>query len=236
LVILFPFLISQMAPNPVKRIVKTNFSGHFGSIYCVDYIIDSKGNENLVTGGQDGVVMIWPSENKLRGNKLTGHDRAVTTLKACGPVIVSGSKDHTVRITKPGNRPLVSHLCRGHFGGINSVDAKSNRVASASSDKFVRIWDLTVGKPIVLVKSHSAIVNGVGLNANANFVASCGEDRMIYVSDTRIRLGLNTVATVAQFMAPEGTKPTCVNFRPASDDIVVGFSDGIVSFGFHPRN
>jgi WD40 repeat protein len=61
-----------------------------------------------------------------------------------GTLLVSGSKDRTVRLWTPANGQLIKAL-EGHTAWVQGVTfvAQGTRLASVGADQTVRLWDLT---------------------------------------------------------------------------------------------
>jgi WD40 repeat protein len=215
-----------MNPASKSNIAKADtFFGHSGSVLCVDFCDVKPGVEVIVTGGEDSNIIVWPATSDARSKKLSGHTGPVTALKCHGGRILSASRDRTIRITSSWSssiKPPKSTVVTAHSAPVTCLDITSDKVASGSHDKCVKIYDLPTLKFNRSITAHSGILQGVAFSDDGNLLASVGADRKILVSDLR------THGICADFLAPEGTRGTCVTFAPDSDAFVVGFSDGSV--------
>jgi WD40 repeat protein len=101
--------------------------------------------KSIMAGGQDGLIYHFGLDGKLI-RTLTGHGSTVTGLAfhPTGTVLVSSSKDRTVRLWTPANGQPVK-LLEGHTAWVMGVTfaAHGTRLASVSADHSVRIWDLS---------------------------------------------------------------------------------------------
>ena len=60
-----------------------------------------------------------------------------------------------------------------------------NLVASCSSDNSVKLWNADTGAELWTVKAHSDFVRAVAWSPCGQWLASGGDDKMIYVYDTK---------------------------------------------------
>jgi WD40 repeat protein len=92
------------------------------------------------------------------GEPLTGHAGgvaavAVGALPDGTPVIVSGSKDGTVRVWRLADGAPVGEPLTGHAGLVNAVAVTALPdgtpvIVSGSFDRTVRVWRLADGAPL----------------------------------------------------------------------------------------
>lgn len=105
----------------------------------------SRDSEMLATGGRDGKIKVW----KLKTGKClrrfeAAHAEGVSAVSFSrdGSQILSCSFDATVRVHGLKSGKLLKEF-RGHNGYVNDAMycSDANRIASASSDGAVKLWD-----------------------------------------------------------------------------------------------
>lgn len=65
-----------------------------------------------------------------------------------------------------------------HAAGVAS-SPDGQIIASASSDKTVRLWDVTTGKDMQKLEGHRAGVGGVAFSPNGQVIASASWDKTV---------------------------------------------------------
>ncbi len=118
---------------PVQAQEFTTLKGHGGPVMALD--VSPAGQ--LASASFDNSVGLWPGPVWLEG-----HDAAVTALAyAPGPRLLSGSDDFRVLMWQPdGSAPIELTRHQGKIGGI-AVDSASGRIATASWDGSIRLFD-----------------------------------------------------------------------------------------------
>ena len=78
---------------------------------------------------------------------------------------------------------------RGHTSYVHSVafSADGKRLASASQDQKVKVWDATSGQETLTLKGHTGYVTSVAFSADGNRLASASHDGTVKVWDATPR-------------------------------------------------
>jgi WD40 repeat protein len=101
----------------------------------------SPDDKQLAVGGGDAQIHLFSVPD--------GHGSSVTGLQfhPGGAVLVSSSKDRTLKLWNPANGQALKSL-EGHTAWAQGVTflAKGTRLASVGADQTVRLWDLTEPK------------------------------------------------------------------------------------------
>ncbi len=112
----------------------------------VTALVFSPDGKWLISGGHDHLVKIWDATTGELRKTLKGHTKAVTALAVHpGGTIASSSEDGTVRLWRPTDGTLLQ-VIEEHTDQVRSVafSPDGEVMATASWDKSIRIWDLSL--------------------------------------------------------------------------------------------
>ncbi len=118
-------------------------------------------------------TLVNPGEIHLgRVTVLEGHTHTIWSVVIKDNLIISGSRDNTIKIWD-----IESGLCiktlECHTNYIRSVAIKDNLIISSSYDNTISIWDIDSGMCIKTLESHTTCVMSVFVNDN--LIISCAD-------------------------------------------------------------
>jgi len=189
----------------------------------------------LVSSSSDASVRIWDSEGSCV-HVLRGHTKPVWCCAGLvGPgMVASGSADCLVKIwsldleyggaaSLGGMRPLEMTLA-GHTDSVFSVVAlgHSGRLASASGDRTIRLWEQGDGACLRVLTAHTGSVRSLFFSSSRCRLVSGSWDRQVIV--WRNVLGKEAACVAEQVLLGHTSWVSCV--APTPRGIVSASDDG----------
>jgi WD40 repeat protein len=166
------------------------FPSQLGPVQALAYTADGR----LISGSAKNGAVVWRSgpnwtlartigtgdeKSPLAGRVLALDFSADGKLLATGGGVASRSGE--LKIWRTADSTLAREILPSHsdtvFGLAFSPDGKF--LASASADKFVKVFDVTTGKLFKQLAGHTHYVFGVSWRADGRTLASCGADKVV---------------------------------------------------------
>ncbi|EEH16480.1 hypothetical protein PABG_06567 [Paracoccidioides brasiliensis Pb03] len=164
----------QYTPQAVFRVkavsrCSASISGHGEAILATAFSPAS--SSRMVTGSGDSTARIWDCDTGTPLHTLKGHTSWVLAVSWSpnAQMIATGSMDNTVRLWSPKTGEALGGPLKGHTKWIMSLAwepyhlQKSGvpRLASASKDSTVRIWDVISKRIDAVLTGHKGSVSCV---------------------------------------------------------------------------
>lgn len=228
--------------RPVTRSTAT-LTGHTNSVVAVQFSPDGT---MLASGSGDATVRLWDLATQTPLRTLTGHRDWVLCLawSPDGRHLASGSRDGQVRVWTVatgdctllgGHRDFVTSLAWEPYAALAGSGRRCGaRLASASKDGSVRVWDVAGRTCVVALSGHSQAVQALRW-AGSGYIYTGSRDRTVNVYDgTTGRLvrtlrghghWVNSMSVSTDFVTRTG--PFDHTFKDPKDE-----ADGLLFFPF----
>ena len=170
--------IKQLTPQPALVL---DAGGHTSQVKCLVFTPDG---QQLITASCDKTIRVWDVNTGalvrvLRTPIGSGHigEHFGVALSPDGKTLAIGGYSGLFLIDLPSGRML--HFLVGHSNSVTSLDFSPDgrRLATASGDKTVRIWDVATGQTVRTLTAHTDIVEAVRFSPDGRKVATGGVDK-----------------------------------------------------------
>ncbi len=130
-----------------------------------------------------------------REAEMGNHSRANEVLEKCSAGRRGWEWHYLRQRTRCGLplKNLMGHRDAGKSGGYSVYSPDGSRLASASSDKTVRVWDASSRDSLLTLKGHTDDVNGVAYSPDGSRLASASSDGTVRVWDASSGASLPTL-------------------------------------------
>lgn len=171
-------------------------SGHTGWVKAVAFSPD---NRWLASGGNSGEIKLWDVNT---GREIYGeaHPREIIHTVAFSPEgkwLAAAGTGQVIHLLEPSTKQTRS--LSGHTGEITGIAfiPNSSLLASGSTDKTIRIWDVDKGTLVTTFPELSDQINAIAVNRDGTALAAGTADHKIELikltagagSDSRLLAG-----------------------------------------------
>lgn len=175
-------------------------AGHTGAVFGLEFFPDSK---RLVSVSDDGTMKVWDITAADRNKPIRVYDgmagvRAVA-VDGDGKYLVTGDRAGMVKvwdIAAAGRDPRRTFVHGGTVSAVAFSKGNGNlTVASAGTDKTIRLWDEQNNRPASdPLVGHKGPVYAVSFSVEADVLASAGWDGTIRVWDLKSKTEKRAIA------------------------------------------
>ncbi|MHC5055565.1 MAG: FtsX-like permease family protein [Planctomycetota bacterium] len=200
----------------------------------------SPDGKRFVSGCGDNTVRVWDVAAGAEVLALTRHSASVTTVAFSpdGRSVASGDSDGTVKLWYAHNgelhqlpadsldaapEPPVPLRFTGHSAPVTSTafDPQGLRLASASEDGAVKVWDVSTGAMLLGLAGDGGRVSSIAFGLEGKLLASAGDNGKVHLWDAATG---DEVRTLVGHQAPISS----IAFRPRSSELASGSHDGTI--------
>ena len=147
-------------------------------------------SSRMVTGSGDATARVWDCDTGTPLHTLKGHTSWVLAVSWSpdSGVIATGSMDNSVRLWNPITGKQLGDTMKGHTKWVNSLAWEpyhlqsdgSSRIASASKDATVRVWNTAIQRIEIVLSGHAGSISCVKWGGTG-YIYTASHDKTVKV-------------------------------------------------------
>ncbi|KAG0280977.1 hypothetical protein BGZ95_007652 [Linnemannia exigua] len=132
----------------------------------------------LFSVGMDETIRTWHAETGRVGTVLKSPIGRLRCIALSADMMALGGENGSIQLWSTKGKKSLGPVLYGHTDSVTSVafSANGNWLASSSSDRTVRVWDVSAGALISTLTGHSGGVYKVAFSPNGLQMVSVGAD------------------------------------------------------------
>jgi hypothetical protein len=154
------------------------FEGHTGYVQSVAFSADG---QSIISGSDDKTIRLWNVATGKEIKVFEGHTGYVQSVafSADGQSIISGSNDNTIRLWNVAIGKEIK-IFEGHLKpNCFRLLSQENKMAIASSNGQIEIWDLTENRKIKTDALHKESIKSLDYSSSTQNLISASSDKSI---------------------------------------------------------
>ncbi|MFO0952744.1 MAG: protein kinase [Isosphaeraceae bacterium] len=158
--------------------ISKELRGLEGSVFSVAFSPDGR---RVATGSWDG-VRLWNPESGELEKRLPGFEGFAqgVAFSPDGRFLATAGDDHIIRLWDLTSWSTHFRELKGHSGSILGVAFSplrgQMRIASAGTDRTVKLWDTRTGQQALTLEEHTREVKAVAFGPEGRFLVSASTD------------------------------------------------------------
>ena len=194
---------------------------HNSKVYCA---IVSPDKKHVVSGSEDGLLIVSYLNNEQGSIALNGHGREIWNIRFSpdGETFATASGDTTIKLWDWKTKTELFTLT-GHTRLVRSlvISPDGKRMASGSDNGTVKIWDLETHAELVSFHCSDTWVTGLEFTSDGKRLIAASADGVIRIFDTPLDIEV-------KYLRGHRDIVTCSTFSPDEKLIASGSFDKTV--------